>query len=810
MDIDVRRVLDSLGDPLLALDRSARILHANAGMKELLGWSGRELLGHPLTQVIPGGVPGLPQEGSTAPPPSRSPEPHRPLPPPSVRVSALRRDGRPREVEVRLSPWPGGEAEGLCILSFHPLDEQVEFERQLGLCHRLHLLEAALTQVFSQALDEEEAAYAVLRACGEMEGWTLGTYWRMEQGEGVLVPATLWTATSGLSEFVDVTLRHTFAPLDGLPGLAWEHQEPVWSPDVTHDERFLRADVAARQRLRGGLFFPVTGGDGRRYGVMELLSRAPRQEHDADEAIASTVGHHLGRFLDRLSLMEQERTRDQAVRKLWDADLLGLFISDTHGRLMDANTTLLRMLGYSRRDVSEGRLTWSVLTPLRQRITIERFLRRLRSDGFFQSFEGELLRKNGSSMPVLLGSADLSDKRVVTFALDLTDWKPAEGSESRQTEDRLHTLISYAPVVLFALDREGVFNLSEGHGLEALGLKPGQVVGMSVFDLYRTEPALMAVVRRALGGDEFFSLNTLSTGRVYETHWVPLKDAEGRLAGTLGLAVDVTQRERESRWRAQLFEEAEEARAEAERAVRVRDEFLTIASHELKTPLTSLGLQLQTLLKRARQGGRPEDAETEQRLEKAQRQVQKLARMMDDLLDVSRVAEGRLRLELSDVDLVQVVREVMERLQEEAQRTGTPLELRGEEPVVGRWDRAKLEQVVTNLLSNAMKYGAGAPVELHVHSSGAMALLEVTDHGIGIAPEDVARIFGKFERAVPVRKYGGFGLGLYIVRQLVEALGGVVDVDSTPGQGSVFHLVLPLAGPNIRLSSPPPTPAGLH
>jgi signal transduction histidine kinase len=365
-------------------------------------------------------------------------------------------------------------------------------------------------------------------------------------------------------------------------------------------------------------------------------------------------------------------------------------------------------------------------------------------------------------------------------------------------------------MVLFALNRDGVFTLSEGRGLEPLGLRPGQVVGMSVFDVYRSEPGVLAATRRALSGEELYSVSTLANGLMYETHWVPLHDLEGRPSGTLGIAVDVTHRERETRWRAQLFSEAEEARAEAERAVRVRDEFLTVASHELKTPLTSLNLQLHALMKRAGERTRPEDGDLVPRLEKAQRQLQKLAKMMDELLDVSRLTEGQLRLELTEVDLVPLARDVLERFQEEASRTGARLELRGEPRVVGRWDRARLEQVVTNLVSNALKYGAGAPVDIDVCSSGALALLDVTDHGIGIAPEDLERIFQKFERAAPVRKYSGFGLGLYIVRQWVEALGGAVDVTSSPGQGTTFHIILPLAGPEARLDQPPPAATSMH
>jgi PAS domain S-box-containing protein len=798
MDIDVRHVLDSLGDPLLALDRSARILHANAGLKELLGWSRLELLGRPVSTVIPGGLPGWPREESPPRPMSAQPQ----------RVGALGRDGRAREVEVRLSPWPGGESEGLVIVSLRSLAGQVELERQLRLSQRAQVLDAALAQVFASAVDEEEAAYAVLRACGELEGWTLGTYWRLEREDAGREPFTLWTADGGLRDFVQDTLRSTFVPPMGPPGQTLARREPLWSQDVAWDGRFPRGDVAARAGLRGGLLVPVPGG-GRVHGVLELFSRAPREDREADETLGTELGYHFGRFLDRLYLVDLEHTRDEALRSLWDSDLLGLFTSDVQGRVLDANPTLLRMLGYSRRDVREELLTWPLLTPPRERVVTEGALRRLRTDGSFHSYEGTLLRKNGNGMPVLLGSTGLGGGRVMTFALDLSDWKPADPPVPQEMDARLHALIAHAPVVLFALDQDGLVTLSEGHGLEPMGFKARQVVGMSVFDLYRAEPGVLVNVRRALSGEEFFSVETLSNGMLYETHWVPLRDSEGRLAGTLGLAVDVTQREREARWRAQLFSEAQEARAQAERMVRLRDEFLSVASHELKTPLTSLSLQLHTLLKRARQGPRPEDAETAQRLEKAQRQLHKLSRMMDELLDVSRLAEGRLRLELRDVDLVQVVREVLERLQEEASRTGSRLELRADGPVVGHWDRTKLEQVVTNLVSNALKYGAGAPVEVQVHSSGALALLEVTDHGIGIAPEDLERIFGKFERAVPVRQYGGFGLGLYIVRQIVDALGGGVDAESTPGQGATFHLVLPLAGPESQREPPAPQ-AGLH
>ena len=234
---------------------------------------------------------------------------------------------------------------------------------------------------------------------------------------------------------------------------------------------------------------------------------------------------------------------------------------------------------------------------------------------------------------------------------------------------------------------------------------------------------------------------------------------------------------------------------EAREAVRQRDEFLGIASHELKTPLTPLSLKVQLLQKQvtvlAREGKPVPTERVSETLEVVQRQVRRLSRLVDNLLDVSRISAGRLRLEVEELDLASVAAEILYRFAPAAQQQGTELELHAPVPVVGRWDRLRLEQVVTNLLSNALKYGAGHPVVLSVDARGTVARLTVKDHGIGIAPEDLARIFERFERAVSDRHYGGLGLGLYITRQIVEAFGGTVLAQSEPGQGATFTLELP-------------------
>ncbi|NNC06176.1 HAMP domain-containing histidine kinase [Corallococcus exiguus] len=234
---------------------------------------------------------------------------------------------------------------------------------------------------------------------------------------------------------------------------------------------------------------------------------------------------------------------------------------------------------------------------------------------------------------------------------------------------------------------------------------------------------------------------------------------------------------------------------EAREAVRQRDEFLGIASHELKTPLTPLSLKVQLLQKQvvvlAREGKDVPTDRVADALDVVQRQVRRLSGLVDSLLDVSRITAGRLRLELEELDLASVAAEILYRFSAAAAQAGTELGLEAPVPVVGRWDRLRLEQVVTNLVSNALKYGAGHPVIVSVEAQGTLARLAVKDHGIGIAPDDLARIFERFERAVSDRHYGGLGLGLYITRQIVEAFGGTVRAVSTPGEGATFLLELP-------------------
>jgi signal transduction histidine kinase len=230
---------------------------------------------------------------------------------------------------------------------------------------------------------------------------------------------------------------------------------------------------------------------------------------------------------------------------------------------------------------------------------------------------------------------------------------------------------------------------------------------------------------------------------------------------------------------------------EARRAVTLRDEFLSIAGHELRTPLAAISLHLQSML---RSPDEMSMVRVRERITKLVGQSERLAALIEDLLDVTKLMSGRVELEPRDLDLGALVKQCVERMRDEFDRAGTPLQLRLA-AVRGRWDRSRLDQVTTNLLSNELKYGRGQPVSVDVALDDDFASLAVTDRGIGVAPEDHTRIFERFERAVSPRNFGGFGLGLWIVRKLVEAHGGTISVTSALGAGATFTVTLPMASP---------------
>ena len=268
--------------------------------------------------------------------------------------------------------------------------------------------------------------------------------------------------------------------------------------------------------------------------------------------------------------------------------------------------------------------------------------------------------------------------------------------------------------------------------------------------------------------------------------------------------------------RAPDAQEVAAARVRAsEAAVAARDEFLAVAAHELRTPLTSMLLHIEAIERTLPTETSPESTmhvpPTEQkRIAAVARQARRLSGLIDSMLDVSKLTGGHLSLELAEVDVSALVREVAARFAPDATAAACQVTLRLAQPVTGVLDANRLDQIITNLIGNALKYGAGSPVEIAVECDEQVIRMTVRDHGIGISPVDQERIFRRFERAADQRQYAGSGLGLWITSELVKALGGRISLHSVPGAGAAFTVVLPRRPTTLieRRRSIAPRPAG--
>lgn len=321
------------------------------------------------------------------------------------------------------------------------------------------------------------------------------------------------------------------------------------------------------------------------------------------------------------------------------------------------------------------------------------------------------------------------------------------------------------------------------------GFSREELVGRSVLDILAPEER--ATVQVKLGQDEVIPYEThglRKDGRITDVE-VRAKNFQydGRSVRLVTIQ-DISDRKKADRERVKALTAIEN--------LRVRDEFISIASHELKTPISSLKLQTQMIERDLKHG--VSDLDTPEKIADVMalfhRQIDRLTELVESMLDVSRISAGRFTLDLADVDLAELARQSVKLMSVHTLSTGAPpIEVRVPQSLVVKGDRRRLQQVIENMLSNSLKYGNRKPISVELRTDAAEAQLIFRDHGLGIAPEFLPRIFDRFERAISARNISGLGLGLYITRQIVESHGGTVSVTSDLGVGSVFTVHLPIA-----------------
>jgi PAS domain S-box-containing protein len=404
--------------------------------------------------------------------------------------------------------------------------------------------------------------------------------------------------------------------------------------------------------------------------------------------------------------------------------------------------------------------------------------------------------------PERVGSVELlASQAAITVEVAFRTRQEQEARVAlERSESRFRRLSDSKLLGVVILDRQGRILEANDYFLEMLGCSRDDFEnGLRSSELTPPEYA-------PLDGHALAELERSGVCRPYEKEFrrrdgarVPVLVAaayiEGQREEAVGYVLDISERRHAQRERDRLLVQEQGARAQAEAALRARDEFMSIAAHELRTPLTPLKMQIDVLARLARRTLPPGTAGADRlltMLEASSGQLTRLVALIGELLDVSTIRTGHLTLTFESIDLVELVRAVLERYRMALEMAGSSVTLVAPDEVRGRWDRLRLEQVVANLLTNAMKYGSGKPIEVEVAVADGQAKLTVVDHGIGIDETDRDRIFERFERAVPVRHFGGFGLGLYITRQIVRAHGGTIQIEGGRGAGSAFIVRLPL------------------
>jgi PAS domain S-box-containing protein len=525
---------------------------------------------------------------------------------------------------------------------------------------------------------------------------------------------------------------------------------------------------------------------------------------DARGTITS-VGVVLNEITERERAEAALRESESRLRRLWESNVIGVMYTAADGRISDANDAVLRMLGRSRADLAAGRVRWTDLTPPDQIHLDERAIADALARGACTPYEKVYLRADGARVPILIGYALLEGSRsdFICFVLDLTEQKRVEAALADQLQLN-EILTANAASALFMMDERGYCTFSNPAALAMTGFSAEELRERPLHEILHyhhpdgspfpiDDCPIVRAVQRGEGLRAHADVFLRKGGEAFPV--ICSASPQLRYGGRACIVLevrDVTEQQRGEREREMLLESERIARGEAERASRLKDEFVATLSHELRTPLNAI-LGFAQLLRCTS----PDPEKLARGLSIIERNTRLLNELISDLLDVSRIVSGKIRLTPVPLDLLAVIEAGLDGPRAAAEAKGVTLTvavgpLRA--PVLG--DAGRLAQVISNLASNAIKFTpAGGRVEVMLARRAGRAEIVVSDTGQGIAPEFLPSVFERFRQAdaSAARRHGGLGLGLSIVKHLVELHGGSVRAESEGvGKGATFTVSLPL------------------
>ncbi len=464
-------------------------------------------------------------------------------------------------------------------------------------------------------------------------------------------------------------------------------------------------------------------------------------------------------------------------------------------------------LGFEPNELKDVFATWqNRLHPMdygRSHHELKKFIRDPQ-DQFITSFR--LKHKDGSYRWIQSRSAAIKNDngkviRMFGSHTDITKQVKAEQA-LKGSEQKLKNVISEAQIILFALDKKGVFTFSDGKGLEALDLAPGQVVGSSVFDVYKGYPKITKNIKRALLG-ETINVTVEVNGLFFDSTFSPIFGISDKVESVIGVSSNITQYVLMESKLKSLNLELEEAKVKAEESDRLKSAFLANMSHEIRTPMNSI-LGFSDLLRECES-----ESERQEFINIINNNGEVLLTLLNDIIDLSKIEGGQLAIKPETVDVVDLMKEI-EQLYiakiSKLKKTNLKLNLAlpaNYKNLQIKTDRSRLFQIFVNLIDNAIKFTDEGSVIIGFHIKDSYLKFYVKDTGIGIKKSDLKIIFERFTqvRSMYDGKYGGTGLGLSISDKLVKMLGGKLSVESKIKEGSVFSFSLPLLTAGIKKSN---------
>ncbi len=746
-----RQILDSSDDCIKVLDLSGRVLYMNPGGQSLLGikditpflnrdwsdfWQGAD------RQAAVNAI-NAAKAGKVC----------------SFQGNCPTLTGEPRWWDCKVSPIKGadGQIERLLCISRDITEQQiVQRERQRT--------EAALRQsehryrTLFEMMDEGFCVIEVLfDAGGRPEDYCF------------LETNPAFEKHSGLSEVMGKRMRELF------PNHEAQWFETYGKVALTGEPaRFINQAKELDGRWFDVYAFRLGGCDSRKVAVLFTDITKQKQAEDA------------------------LRQSEKRLQKVIAIETVGVIFLTSEGEITYANDAFARMSGYSREDFANGLVQWHQMTPPEGLPQSLQAIQEFKSIGYTTPYEREYICKDGSRRWGLFAASRLNAAEIVEFIIDISDSKRAEEA-LRLSEERMRLATSAARIYSWEFDVNSHKARYSANAKEVLGFAQPEDIAENIGlihedDRHRILEKFQQAIAAETKFDEEFRLVNPSSGEIvwHSSQGVFIGSPGSKNRRFVGISQNITERKQAEAEREQLLAREQASREQAEAANRIKDEFLAVLSHELRSPLNPI-LGWSSLL----QTRKLDEAKIAQALATIQRNARLQSDLIEDLLDVSRILRGKLSLNVGPVDLATMIQSAIEtvRLAAEAKAIQVQALLA---PKVGQvaGDSTRLQQVIWNLLSNAVKFTPeGGQVNIQLKPVGSHAQIIVSDTGQGIHPDFLPHVFDYFRQAdaATTRNFGGLGLGLAIVHHLVELHGGTVVAESPGvGQGATFTIQLPL------------------